>query len=89
LRHHVALHAKRSVRSAPRLAFCFAAEPLQAAVAHRWLTTSPCPTAPLPLFISYGGSNLVACMFGIGLLLNIYRQGIPWPPPNPCHAGPE
>jgi len=27
-------------------------------------------------FISYGGSNLVACLFGIGLLLNIYRQGI-------------
>ena len=34
---------------------------------------------PLP-FISYGGSNLVACMFGIGLLLNVYRQGILEPP---------
>jgi cell division protein FtsW len=29
---------------------------------------------PLPL-ISYGGSNLVTCLFAIGLLLNIYRQG--------------
>jgi cell division protein FtsW (lipid II flippase) len=28
---------------------------------------------PLP-FISYGGSNLAACLFGVGILLNIYRQ---------------
>jgi cell division protein FtsW len=41
------------------------------------VTTSLLPNKGLPLpFISYGGSNLVACMFGIGLLLNIYRQGI-------------
>jgi cell division protein FtsW (lipid II flippase) len=25
-------------------------------------------------FISYGGSNLAACLFGVGILLNIYRQ---------------
>jgi cell division protein FtsW len=46
------------------------------------VTTSLLPNKGLPLpFISYGGSNLVACMFGIGVLLNIYRQGILEPPP--------
>ena len=49
---------------------------LQAAV-NIGVTTSLLPNKGLPLpFISYGGSNLVTCMFGIGLLLNIYRQGI-------------
>jgi cell division protein FtsW len=53
---------------------------LQAAV-NIGVTTSLLPNKGLPLpFISYGGSNLVACMFGIGLLLNIYRQGILEPP---------
>jgi len=47
---------------------------LQAAVQH-WrdhLATAE-QRATMP-FISYGGSNLVTCMFGVGLLLNIYRQ---------------
>jgi cell division protein FtsW len=45
------------------------------------VTTSLLPNKGLPLpFISYGGSNLVACMFGVGLLVNIYRQGILEPP---------
>jgi cell division protein FtsW len=49
---------------------------LQAAV-NIGVTTSLLPNKGLPLpFISYGGSNLVACMFGVGLLLNIYRQGV-------------
>ena len=49
---------------------------LQAAV-NIGVTTSLLPNKGLPLpFISYGGSNLIACLFGIGLLLNIYRQGI-------------
>jgi len=49
------------------------------------VTTSLLPNKGLPLpFISYGGSNLVACMFGIGLLLNIYRQGILEPPNKKC-----
>jgi cell division protein FtsW len=49
---------------------------LQAAV-NIGVTTSLLPNKGLPLpFISYGGSNLVACMFGIGILVNIYRQGI-------------
>jgi cell division protein FtsW len=62
---------------------------LQAAV-NIGVTTSLLPNKGLPLpFISYGGSNLVACMFGVGLLLNIYRQGILEPPPKkhaPMHA---
>ncbi|HEY4272609.1 MAG TPA: putative lipid II flippase FtsW [Candidatus Udaeobacter sp.] len=54
---------------------------LQAAV-NIGVTTSLLPNKGLPLpFISYGGSNLAACMFGIGLLLNVYRQGILDPPP--------
>jgi cell division protein FtsW len=54
---------------------------LQAAV-NIGVTTSLLPNKGLPLpFISYGGSNLAACLFGIGLLLNIYRQGILDPPP--------
>jgi len=54
---------------------------LQAAV-NIGVATSLLPNKGLPLpFISYGGSNLAACMFGIGLLLNIYRQGILEPPP--------
>src|SRR6266404_4279373 len=49
---------------------------LQAAV-NIGVTTSLLPNKGLPLpFVSYGGSNLAACLFGIGLLLNIYRQGI-------------
>ena len=47
---------------------------LQAAV-NIGVTTSLLPNKGLPLpFISYGGSNLAACLFGVGLLLNIYRQ---------------
>jgi cell division protein FtsW len=54
---------------------------LQAAV-NIGVTTSLLPNKGLPLpFISYGGSNLAACLFGIGVLLNIYRQGVLDPPP--------
>ena len=49
---------------------------LQAAV-NIGVTTSLLPNKGLPLpFVSYGGSNLTTCLFGIGLLLNIYRQGV-------------
>src|SRR3954467_12511976 len=49
---------------------------LQAAV-NMGVTTSLLPNKGLSLpFISYGGSNLVECLFGVGLLLNIYRQGV-------------
>ena len=41
------------------------------------VTTSLLPNKGLPLpFISYGGSNLVTSLFGIGLLLSIYRQAV-------------
>jgi len=47
---------------------------LQAAV-NIGVTTSLLPNKGLPLpFISYGGSNLAACLFGVGILVNIYRQ---------------
>ncbi|HWM24802.1 MAG TPA: putative lipid II flippase FtsW [Chthoniobacterales bacterium] len=49
---------------------------LQAAV-NIGVTTSLLPNKGLPLpFVSAGGSNLAACLFGVGLLLNIYRQGV-------------
>src|SRR6202162_2934406 len=49
---------------------------LQAAV-NIGVTTSLLPNKGLPLpCISYGGSNLAACLFGVGLLLNIYRQAV-------------
>ncbi len=49
---------------------------MQAAV-NLGVTTELLPNKGLPLpFISYGGSNLVFCMACIGVLLNIYRQGV-------------
>lgn len=48
---------------------------LQAAV-NIGVTTSLLPNKGMPLpFISYGGSNLAICMFFVGLLINIHRQG--------------
>ena len=42
------------------------------------VTTSLLPNKGMPMpFISYGGSNLVVCLFLIGLLVNIHRQGRP------------
>ncbi|MGZ4967279.1 MAG: FtsW/RodA/SpoVE family cell cycle protein, partial [Chthoniobacterales bacterium] len=41
------------------------------------VTTALLPSKGLSLpFISYGGSNLIAYLFGIGLLISIYRQGV-------------
>jgi len=71
----IALHAKdRFGLLAAAGVVCLLA--LQAAV-NIGVTTSLLPNKGLPLpFISYGGSNLVACLFCVGLLLNIYRQAV-------------
>ena len=53
---------------------------LQAAV-NIGVTTALLPNKGMPLpFISYGGSNLMVCLFMIGLLINIHRQGKPLVP---------
>ena len=53
---------------------------LQAAV-NIGVTTSLLPNKGMPLpFISYGGSNLVVCLFLTGLLVNIHRHGNPLVP---------
>ena len=42
------------------------------------MTTALLPNKGMPLpFISAGGSNLCLCLLFVGVLLNIYRQGIP------------
>jgi cell division protein FtsW len=47
------------------------------------VVTSLLPNKGLPLpFVSYGGSNLVVALFSIGVLLNIYRQGVLDPAPG-------
>ena len=49
---------------------------LQAAI-NIGVTTSLLPNKGLPLpFISYGGTNLVFCLLGVGILVNIYRNGV-------------
>ncbi|HEX8295500.1 MAG TPA: putative peptidoglycan glycosyltransferase FtsW [Chthoniobacteraceae bacterium] len=49
---------------------------LQAAV-NIGVTTMVLPNKGFPLpFISYGGSNLIFCLLGVGILINIYRQGL-------------
>jgi cell division protein FtsW len=49
---------------------------LQAAI-NIGVTTTLLPNKGLPLpFISYGGTNLVFCLMGVGILVNIYRHGV-------------
>jgi cell division protein FtsW len=49
---------------------------LQAAI-NIGVTTTLLPNKGLPLpFISYGGTNLVFCLLGVGILVNIYRNGV-------------
>jgi cell division protein FtsW len=47
------------------------------AIVNLMVVTSMMPTKGMPLpFISYGGSNLLACMSAVGILFNIARQGV-------------
>ncbi len=49
---------------------------MQAAI-NLGVTTQMLPNKGLPLpFVSYGGSNLAFCLLGVGVLLNIYKQGL-------------
>jgi len=49
---------------------------LQAAV-NIGVNTALLPNKGLPLpFVSYGGSNLAFCLLSVGILINIYRQGL-------------
>src|ERR1700736_2439162 len=55
---------------------CTAILGLQAAI-NIGVTTTLLPNKGLPLpFISYGGTNLVFCLMGVGILVNIYRHGV-------------
>jgi len=70
---HIALHARDRfgmlLGIGATLLIC-----IQAAV-NIGVTTSVLPNKGIPLpFISYGGSNLVVCLFLVGLLINIHRQ---------------
>ncbi len=48
------------------------------AVVNIGVTTSLLPNKGMPLpFISFGGSNLLICLFLIGILINIHRHGHP------------
>lgn len=51
------------------------------------MTTALLPNKGMPLpFISSGGTNLCLCLFFVGVLLNIYRQGIPVEAGKVTHA---
>lgn len=48
------------------------------AIVNIGMTISLLPNKGMPLpFISYGGSNLAACLFMVGILVNIHRGGLP------------
>ena len=48
------------------------------AIVNIGMTISLLPNKGMPLpFISYGGSNLAACLFMVGILVSIHRRGLP------------
>jgi cell division protein FtsW len=60
------------------LAFGFVVMILLQAAVNIGMTTSLLPNKGMPLpFISFGGSNLMICLFMIGVLINIHRHGHP------------
>ncbi|MHA3773513.1 putative lipid II flippase FtsW [Verrucomicrobiota bacterium sgz303538] len=71
----IAVHARD--RFGLLLGFGFITLIAMQAVVNIGVTTSLLPNKGMPLpFISYGGSNLVLCLVGVGVLISIYRQGI-------------
>jgi cell division protein FtsW len=72
----VAMNAKD--RFGMLLAFGFVVMILLQAAVNIGMTTSLLPNKGMPLpFISFGGSNLMICLFMIGVLINIHRHGHP------------
>lgn len=72
----VAINAKD--RFGMLLAFGFVTTILIQAAVNIGMTTSLLPNKGMPLpFISFGGSNLLICLFMIGVLINIHRHGHP------------
>ncbi|QQL44698.1 FtsW/RodA/SpoVE family cell cycle protein [Sulfuriroseicoccus oceanibius] len=48
------------------------------------VTTATLPNTGLPLpFVSYGGSSMLCTLMAVGILINIYRQGIDPTEPDP------
>jgi cell division protein FtsW len=72
----VAMNAK--TRFGMLLGFGFVSTILLQAAVNIGMTTALLPNKGMPLpFISFGGSNLMICLFMIGVLINIHRHGHP------------
>lgn len=72
----VAINAKD--RFGMLLGFGFITTILIQAAVNIGMTTSLLPNKGMPLpFISFGGSNLLICLFMVGVLINIHRHGHP------------
>lgn len=70
----IAMHARD--RFGMLLGFGITATISFQAIINIGVTTALLPNKGFPLpFISYGGTNLMMCLFMLGVLVNIYRQG--------------